>query len=104
MRKQSIINKIFGIHLAGLMTLGLFLSYIYFVNLATFNISKTERVLEEITITQSLISQLEFDFIQKNKEIVNLSPLNFGLNHTITDSDKVFVKRQINNRLTLNER
>jgi hypothetical protein len=104
MKNKSIINKIFGVHLTALIVLSLFLCHIFLINLATFNISHTEKISEEIMLTQAIISELEFDFIQTNREIANLSPQDFDLIHSVKDSDKIFVKRQVDNRLTLNER
>lgn len=80
----------------------LFVLYLYFVNSAAFNAAAQERVASEIYDLQVELSELEFDFIEENKEIKKEMAGDFNL-IVSPDSDIAFVRRDQAAKLSLNE-
>jgi cell division protein FtsL len=82
-----------------LIVLAIF-TYIYFVNVAIFNTANRHHIEEAIVEAKSDISELELEFIDKTRIITR----DYAKSEGFSEIDKtVFVKRDPNTRVTLNE-
>jgi hypothetical protein len=77
-------------------------SYIYSVNSMAFNAAKHQSLIEQVSITQSEVSDLEAIFIEKDKEITQELAVQMNLTKEI-EKDTIFVLRGENTRLTFND-
>lgn len=81
----------------------LLLYYVYLINTATINAAIAEKNQNKIEDLQSEISELEFDFIEINKNLNEEDLLTFNLNQNINlHKGVVYVRYNENTRLTFN--
>lgn len=84
------------------MVLLTMLSYFYFLNTAAFNAAAYDGLSEQISATNSVVGELELDFIEKNQAITKDMSDDFGL-VTISESDITFAEKDTSITLSINE-
>lgn len=87
--------------LLGLIVLSVF-GYVYLVNAITFNIAQKGKIVNQISVINSEIGELELAIIDQKKDISKEMAYEFGLTQEI-ENKTIFVLRGENTRLTFNE-
>lgn len=95
-------SQILAVKLLFSVTIFLMFLYLYFVNSAAFNAAAQENFIEEIHQLQTSLNELEFDYMEKSRNIEKDSAASFGLRE-VQDSEIIFVQRDITTRLSFNE-
>jgi hypothetical protein len=72
------------------------------VNAVAFNTASRGELSDSVSILQSKISELELAVNEKSSQIDKEMAVNLGLTQK-TENDKIFVLKNQNTRLTLNE-
>lgn len=75
------------------------LSYVFMVNIIAVNGASYEKMLDRVSVLESEVGELELSYIEKNKEINQISYLDLGLVKK-EDVKKVFVQKD-NSMLSL---
>ncbi|NCS99071.1 hypothetical protein GW764_02680 [Candidatus Parcubacteria bacterium] len=102
-RKLKIkLNQIRLVQMTFLAIIFCILSYIYMVNAITFGIAQKSKVVDQIAITNSEISDLELEIIETKESINRELALEYGLTQQI-ENETIFVLRGENTRLTFND-
>lgn len=78
----------------------LIFSYIYFVNITIFHTADRSNIEESITDLKSSISQLELELIDETRTVTLEEAYDLGFRDV---KSPVFVKRDHNTRLTIND-
>ena len=77
-------------------------SYIYMINMITFDIAQKGKIANEISVVNSEISDLELNLIQQKKSLTQEVAYEMGLTQEI-QNETIYVVRGNNTRFTLNE-
>jgi hypothetical protein len=77
-------------------------SYVYMINMISFNTASRESLSQLVSVRQSEIGELENQLLNESKKIDRLNASNFGLVKSV-ENEAIIVVRNSNTRLTFND-
>ncbi len=96
------INRIQCVRILLVAILIVIFSYVYMINMISFNTASRESLSRLISVRQSEIGELENQLLNESKKIDRLNANNFGLVKSV-ENEAIIVVRNSNTRLTFND-
>lgn len=96
------INRVIIIKALFLVIIFSIFSYVYMINVITFDINQHQKTINDISIIKTEIGDLELKIVDKKRELSRQMAIDIGLTQEI-ENNTIFVLRGENTRLTFNK-